>query len=177
MEGKQKDVNLVLKKLINDVEHACLTCGAIVRASIFGLFERHSGALVSIMNVHAKRFMCRRCNEAEKNSKRYKVLTVSDCCHKGYRTVDITRYDASYEKDEMYICDGCSRECKAIEVVSCEIKTIKLKAKPAKKRYPITYGEPVIMLNSDTVKKIIEQINEAAKNGSADNLRKALDVY
>ena len=56
-----KNINLQLKRVVSDVEHICLTCEAVVKAPIFGLYEKKSGALVNIMKGHEEPFVCKLC--------------------------------------------------------------------------------------------------------------------
>jgi len=45
------------------------------------------------------------------------------------------------------------------EVVTFELKTVKLKAKSTK-RYPIKYGEPVVVINPDMIESLAKQMKE-----------------
>ena len=58
-----KELTVELRKVIDDVEHICLSCGTIVKAPIFGLYAVDSGALVNIMVEHAKPFTCKLCKK------------------------------------------------------------------------------------------------------------------
>ena len=57
------EINLQLKKVVDDVEHICLTCGTVVKAPIFGLFDKKSGGLVNIMQGHEEPYVCRPCKK------------------------------------------------------------------------------------------------------------------
>lgn len=44
--------------------------------------------------------------------------------------------------------------------IALRIKTIKLKEAKDTKRYPIRYGEPIVVINPDAVKRLVKQIKE-----------------
>ena len=56
---------LELKKLIDCVAFICLSCRHMALASIYGLFDKESGMLVSIAKGHEKQFICKHCEEIE----------------------------------------------------------------------------------------------------------------
>jgi len=70
--------SLELKKVINCAAFICLSCRHMALAPIYGLFERGSGHLVSIMKGHEKQFVCKQCEErirlAEKKEERFLVM-------------------------------------------------------------------------------------------------------
>lgn len=45
------------------------------------------------------------------------IIKMSDCCHGGYREIDVKRIDASYDKDVIYECKICNQPCKVIEML------------------------------------------------------------
>jgi len=51
-------------------------------------------------------------------------------------------------------------EEEGIEKITLEIKTVELKGRKDTKRYPIRYGEPVVVINPDVVEKLVKQIRE-----------------
>lgn len=56
--------------------------------------------------------------------------------------------------------------------IALRIKTIKLKGGKNTKRYPIRYGEPIVVINPDVAKKLVKQIKE----GSMKKLKTKLKI-
>lgn len=65
MNGKQevRELNVELRKIVDSMDHICLTCGTIEKAPIFALCVMGGGALVNIMKVHAEPYMCKSCRK------------------------------------------------------------------------------------------------------------------
>ena len=70
-----------LKKLIDCVAFICLSCRQMSLASIYGLFDKESGMLVSVAKGHEKEFICKQCEDeklaAEKEEK-FLVMKIFD---------------------------------------------------------------------------------------------------
>ena len=81
MEETKKST-LELKKIIKCQAYICLSCRQMVLAPIYGLFEKESGMLVSVMKGHEKEFICKQCEErirlTEKKEKRFLVMKPLD---------------------------------------------------------------------------------------------------
>lgn len=60
---KIEEVELELKSLYYNALFYCMSCGRVVRAPIFGLFDKRTGALVNIMKGHEEPFTCKPCKE------------------------------------------------------------------------------------------------------------------
>jgi len=52
-----------------------------------------------------------------------------------------------------------------MEKITLRIKSGRLKEAKSKKRYPITYGKPIVDINSDMVERLAEEI-QGGKDGS-----------
>ena len=74
---EKKKSTLELKKLIDCVAFICLSCRQMALAPIYGLFERESGMLVSVMKGHEKEFICKQCEDeklAEEKEGKFLVM-------------------------------------------------------------------------------------------------------
>lgn len=63
---KPVEINLRLKKLREQIDYYCLSCGRVVKADVFGLFESETGALVCVSKGHEEPFTCPACVELRK---------------------------------------------------------------------------------------------------------------
>ena len=89
MEETKKST-LELKKISECVAYICLSCRHMVLAPIYGVFEKESGMLVSVMKGHEKQFVCKCCENvlryrekklAEKKEKRFLIMKTLDVAY------------------------------------------------------------------------------------------------
>lgn len=45
------------------------------------------------------------------------TIKMSDCCHGGYKEIEVHEGYGSYEKDVIYECKKCNQLCKVIEML------------------------------------------------------------
>ena len=86
-----KKPTLELKKVIDCVAFICLSCRHMVLAPIYGLFEKYSGHLVSIMKGHEKEFICKQCKDKLAEEKEEKFLVM-----KAYGPVELPTLVRNY---------------------------------------------------------------------------------
>jgi len=119
METKKS--TLELKKIIDCVACICLSCRQMVLAPIYGLFEKESGLLVSVMKGQEKELICKQCEEkirlAEKKEKRFLIMKTLDVVELRtfIREEIIPELIRGIERGEFKICIESEGRLEAIE--------------------------------------------------------------